>query len=138
MTLGSTLSEALATFSACEDASVRCYDEGRARRGLGKTKSDDEGGEVLTSSHDEGLCEGGIGYGRWEYLLMRVVGGRWMVQMVLWGKKEEEGRDEAYFDWARRENEGPQSPAGRSRTLSLIGRETTTQRSRLSLVSWRV
>ena len=26
MTLGSTLAEALATFSACEDASVRCFD----------------------------------------------------------------------------------------------------------------
>jgi hypothetical protein len=62
VTLGSTLSETLATFSACrEDASVQCRDEKRwktrqeaERLALMEGQRGGEGKEVLTSSHDEG------------------------------------------------------------------------------------
>jgi hypothetical protein len=51
MSLGSTLAEALATFSACEDASVICF-ESRDRRLQAKGQVDQRKTRILTSSHD--------------------------------------------------------------------------------------
>jgi hypothetical protein len=56
MTLGSTLPKTLATFSTCKDALAQCHRarEARSSPRLG-IEPEPSAGEVLTSSHDEGL-----------------------------------------------------------------------------------
>jgi hypothetical protein len=51
--LCSSLAKALATFSACEDASVKCFDAGKTRSKATKSKTRTTMERILTSSHDD-------------------------------------------------------------------------------------